>query len=568
MKTTKLFLSPLRRAKSRRDGTLLTVCFSLRAIALLFFSCVSLHAQVTIGGLENPKAGAILDLNSSTKGGLILSNVTIANLEKIPVGSGVFSGVTEVEENLTLRGTMVYNTGQGTSVPAGIYIWNGYCWTKDGGDKTVVAPSITVNNSAVDAFTIAAGAPATFAVVSPQPDVTYEWFVNTSPYYTTGADSKGTGNSYTTPLSEGTYYYYCTAISNSCPSFNAVSGLIRVTVFNTVISAGSGTLSGTTCFDVVRINNGYGCGSLSARDSQKYTFADTPTQTYTFTPSGAPGDLAFGYTNLNSSNVIQSISQNENDVTVTFNTDLDTRAAGLTRAGALKAELYAVFTDGGTQTQVKLTLSVADCQCCPGVLIEGGTHYPNIGDNITAKDPAYPVQKAIADNTSYADLLKPDATVPFVKLSTKDLCVYYRDAVNESTTKFPYLDNNIGSPGTYNISPENAPKYAVSLCGTDVGVDANDRSGGAWRLPNIAELGQMSTAATGGAPKFNALSSATGADFRTTNILNNDAYFSSTEYDTGYVNNNRAIGWQFSSTGTYYSNKYDSRYVRCVRTID
>jgi hypothetical protein len=104
MKTAKLFFSPLRRAKSRRDGTLLTVCFSLRTFslrifslraillpALAFFSCANLYAQVLIGGTDRPKNGAILDLNSTAKGGLLLSNVTLPNLYTIPAG---FPGIT------------------------------------------------------------------------------------------------------------------------------------------------------------------------------------------------------------------------------------------------------------------------------------------------------------------------------------------------------------------------------------------------------------------------------------------------------------------------------------------
>jgi hypothetical protein len=172
MKTAKLFLSPLRQAKScrdstlltageaqrnlrqqqsslrtksRRDGTLLTVCFSLREIllfALAFFSCANLSAQVTIGGLEEPKTGAILDLNSTAKGGLLLSNVTIINPELIPYDTNLFPGITTdaaADVNPDFCGAMVYNTGQGTTVPAGIYIWNGCKWTKDGGSGMDVA---------------------------------------------------------------------------------------------------------------------------------------------------------------------------------------------------------------------------------------------------------------------------------------------------------------------------------------------------------------------------------------------------------------------------------------------
>jgi hypothetical protein len=100
-------------SKSRKDGALLTVCFSLREILLLafaLFTCANLRAQVTIGGLTEPVKGAILDLNSTAKGGLLLSNVTLLNLYAIPVG---FPGIAdpddvtgEVKKKFT--GLMVY----------------------------------------------------------------------------------------------------------------------------------------------------------------------------------------------------------------------------------------------------------------------------------------------------------------------------------------------------------------------------------------------------------------------------------------------------------------------------
>jgi uncharacterized protein (TIGR02145 family) len=102
--------------------------------ALLFFACANVPAQVTIGSLEKPTKGTLLDLNSTNKGGLRLSNVTISDLEKIPFGNNVFLGITEAtaDVNMELRGVMVYNDGMGTTVPAGIYIWSGWKWTKDG----------------------------------------------------------------------------------------------------------------------------------------------------------------------------------------------------------------------------------------------------------------------------------------------------------------------------------------------------------------------------------------------------------------------------------------------------
>jgi uncharacterized protein (TIGR02145 family) len=84
------------------------------------------RAQVTIGGMTDPKDGALLDLNSTAKGVLLLSNVSLTDLEKIP--GGVFVGIAnEQDKNTELTGAIVYNTN--ATIGVGLYIWNGDKWT-------------------------------------------------------------------------------------------------------------------------------------------------------------------------------------------------------------------------------------------------------------------------------------------------------------------------------------------------------------------------------------------------------------------------------------------------------
>jgi hypothetical protein len=74
-------------------------------------------------------AGALLDLNSTAKGGLLLSNVNIVDLELIPdADPNVFPGVdpADLDENWDLRGAVVYNTNPATGV--GLYVWTGRYW--------------------------------------------------------------------------------------------------------------------------------------------------------------------------------------------------------------------------------------------------------------------------------------------------------------------------------------------------------------------------------------------------------------------------------------------------------
>jgi hypothetical protein len=186
MKTAKLFLFPLCRAKSRRDGTLLTVCFSLRTFslreillsALLLFFCAGLRAQVTIGGLTEPAAGTVLDLNSTAKGGLILSNVLLGNLLEIPASFPGAGAANPADLKAGLTGAMIYNTNP--AFCTGVHVWNGQHWGRITAETPVYTPgtlSITSNTDDLFGdteveFTAASGAKI------------YRWYVsiNSEPY--------------------------------------------------------------------------------------------------------------------------------------------------------------------------------------------------------------------------------------------------------------------------------------------------------------------------------------------------------------------------------------------------
>ncbi|MDR1591555.1 MAG: fibrobacter succinogenes major paralogous domain-containing protein [Prevotellaceae bacterium] len=117
--------------------------FLFAALAAAFLSVANYAtAQVTIGGGDPPKAGTVLDLNSTTKGGLLLSNVYLDKLTHIPANQLI--GITaEQDANTDLAGTVVYNTNaclklevsQMNSIDMsgrGIYVWDGNKWNKIG----------------------------------------------------------------------------------------------------------------------------------------------------------------------------------------------------------------------------------------------------------------------------------------------------------------------------------------------------------------------------------------------------------------------------------------------------
>ncbi|MDR2087671.1 MAG: hypothetical protein LBP72_10960 [Dysgonamonadaceae bacterium] len=97
------------------------------SVTLALLLSANLRAQVTIGALTAPTAGALLDLNRGATGGLLLSNVALPNLSVIPANTFVNIS-TEQDTNKELVGMIVYNTDATTGV--GIYVWDGYDWIK------------------------------------------------------------------------------------------------------------------------------------------------------------------------------------------------------------------------------------------------------------------------------------------------------------------------------------------------------------------------------------------------------------------------------------------------------
>ncbi|MDR1654181.1 MAG: hypothetical protein LBS01_11170, partial [Prevotellaceae bacterium] len=73
-----------------------TNLFIFAAFVAAFLSVATFSAaQVTIGGSDLPKAGTILDLNSTTKGGLLLSNVELKAVNVIPASFPNASAITD-----------------------------------------------------------------------------------------------------------------------------------------------------------------------------------------------------------------------------------------------------------------------------------------------------------------------------------------------------------------------------------------------------------------------------------------------------------------------------------------
>jgi uncharacterized protein (TIGR02145 family) len=409
----------------------------------------------------------------------------------------------------------------------------------------------------------------------------YQWHKPSSANNTISSPVSGaTSATYSTPptpnsLAAGTHYYYAVA-SPSCGGNSLASDIFTVTVkdMSSIPNyTGGGTFSGKTCFDIVATNPGGSCGATPSRTNDKYSFTATPTQVYTFAPPGGVtvSNVKFEYYNLNTTPVIQSLSPNNYQVTVTFNTGLNTQANGLTRANALKATLYVLFTVNSIEYKLSLTLNVADCACCPGLLI------PNGAWTVPATVSSLPSASttAVNSNTAAASIT---ATLGQFTKAGQDLCYYYRDY---SAT----ANSNNGDYGTWN-SFTNSGANMSYVCGANdgKGVDT-DHASSSWRLPNIAELAQIGQLVSNGThgdtqtsqltqsmvnDRINATSTngqlpaGSAVIGATVYNLRQASYWSSTSQDATYAwrwnynqPNRRAYGNTKSSSGGY---------VRCVRS--
>jgi uncharacterized protein (TIGR02145 family) len=219
--------------------------------ALVFSTCANLRAQVTFGGLEPAKAGAVLDLNSTTKGGLVLSNVSLDNLYTIPYNGTDFPGLNASNYNTEkskFAGAIVYNINPVWG--AGAYVWNGENWSPVGEDCRALT---SVSLTASDPFP-KTGDPVTFTASGNaggycSGEITYTWSASgpnapdLSPF---------TGSTVTTSF-PSTNVYVVTVMAKN----NYMSGFVTetLTVSDPAMLNYTYGFLGSTCLDVKKTND-------------------------------------------------------------------------------------------------------------------------------------------------------------------------------------------------------------------------------------------------------------------------------------------------------------------------
>jgi uncharacterized protein (TIGR02145 family) len=442
---------------------------SFLLLALSFFVNANLCAQVTIGGDFPPKNGAILDLNSTTKGGLLLSNVPLTNLYTIPNDFPDMDSPPG-DANTKFTGAIIYHTGV-NNIPAGVYIWNGANWTPV--NKNCRA--LTSNDLILEGLPWAqAGATVSFSVSSTLSQrcaegETYTWSIST------GATITPSGPTATATFPSAGSYTVTVTAQNSYMS-NSVTKDMSVTVTAdgrapSIMLNNSYGLIGPACLDVMKTSGG---GRVDAFPDNNFT-----KNGYAFIHDGSYSNLSL--TVIDPDNLIASITSpadgatgsGAEPITVTFRQDIRNQFEA-NGADSSTVKLLANYTDSDENDKIAyLEIRMRDGYCvCPVGNLMFMCH--NLG-------------------------AKYDITSPS-QIITRD---HHGDWYRFGTTKHPSLPNNDNlyneidkdGKGLGYWNTTSTTEYPFQS-GSDDWDSAYDPCPAGWRLPTNADL-EIVRAATG-----------------------------------------------------------------------
>ncbi len=138
----------------------------------------------------------------------------------------------------------------------------------------------------------------------------------------------------------------------------------------TSLALGSGSIAGTTCFDINQSNWNTTCDLQTNRNFTATNFASLVAQTYTFTGTGTMNSFRFEV--IDPEGVIETYTTNGTGngatVAIKYKTTLNQESStpkiyGRTRDEAAKVTINALFHNGSSDAIVTLTASVQDCSC-------------------------------------------------------------------------------------------------------------------------------------------------------------------------------------------------------------
>jgi uncharacterized protein (TIGR02145 family) len=338
-----------------------------------------LHAQVSIGDLTAPATGALLDLNKTAKGGLLLSNVTLTDLSKIPSGvpnsfPGIVAGSND-DTNDNFKGALVYHIGTSLA-PAGIYAWNGKNWTPIG-ENCLGAEELTLTLTASPSIP-PVNTPVTFTVSSNASarctdGETYTWSVTTgtagtdyilSPFGNSASIQFITANTYIVRVEAHNSYSTGSVIAETTV---VVGGFIPQIMLN--INYG---LVGKACLDVKNSKQPASQSDAAFAAREDAFSGDSYTKTYKFVHGDTYRNLSLSYNDATPSVIdkiippaVSATGIGEAPFTVVFKSDVKNLVPA--NGDSLTVKLLASYKDsGGADNLTYLEIRVEDGTCvCP-----------------------------------------------------------------------------------------------------------------------------------------------------------------------------------------------------------
>jgi uncharacterized protein (TIGR02145 family) len=463
----------------------------MRTKILVLFTLLlsaNLHAQVSIGELTGPATGALLDLNKTTKGGLLLSNVSIEDLSKIPHSTpNLFPGINGANDdtNNDFKGALVYHTGTSLA-PAGIYAWNGTNWTPIGENCLPVdSLTVTLTSSAVVAKT---GNPVTFSVSSNAgtrcaEGETYDW------YQAAAAGSYGAAGTTVYPTSSksiafspANIYKVKVEASNIYSTSSAKATSNEVTVYVTDDAGVPATLYGDN-YDVVG-SPCYDIGTPGVNEPEAgYTaradsFASGYGKTYLFDYKESYSDLQVNCEDPHGlvDHIVQPVNKSnlaasgKEPFTVVFKSDVKT---SVPVSGRDTVKLWVSYKVGTEAKLILRNIRVQDAAC----------HCPARIDRLSDRWLTFACHNlGGSDITSSSQSLTYQHHGDWYRWGAKTASVQNLDATTDANPAVWNYEGNASPP--YTPYYQDSPTYGS-------GVDwftANNPCPAGWRLPDIDEL--------------------------------------------------------------------------------
>ena len=443
-----------------------TYLFILSMLCVCLCAPLTVNGQVKIGDSDTPAQGAVLDLNSSYSGGLLLPNVFIENVEFIPASftdankMAGYDSTDGVDTNADLSGMVVYNSNDDVADGEGVYVWNGDRWEivsgsggaapvvgEFGGEKTVTIP--------IEGGTVS-GLGGSDALNTRPGSYKFALINDAGGAASLAATDPTTGKFAITFTANETGSNRTAIVRVTSPSRAYQDYELNQTGTPPVVVPdvrGTGRLTGRYCYDVAWSNNGDNYGDLASRRTRRPDFSAP--QIYTFTGSGSISEISVKTEEFG--DAVGKIFEGTPTVSGSGGTwTLDVKmkesllndAYGRVKHDALKGCIYIIYFDGSNEVYASCNVTIQDNSCCGGYVDAQGGWLETMCHNLGADqslDPFTPALRLAGDYYHFG------SKYPSFTMSTQGPLSYTRTSATWSTDWQPWAEERDPCPAGWRL---------------------------------------------------------------------------------------------------------------------